>query len=208
MSQYHPDEFYLMDYAAGNLSAADALIVSVHLSVCPQCQARVRQSNLLGGVMLEKLTPAVDDTDLDAFIESLPARNKSASEKPKQGFINPLDKYVMDFNQLAWQKQTQSISKLDLTHLVGGNKKVTLQKILAGAKVPPHTHRGTEYTLVLSGGFSDELGCYHKGDFIVRDSTHHHSPTALQNEDCICLTVLDAPIRFTGWMRLLNPFIS
>ena len=26
MSQYHPDEFLLMDYAAGNLSAAEALI--------------------------------------------------------------------------------------------------------------------------------------------------------------------------------------
>lgn len=208
MSQYHPDEFYLMDYAAGNLSAADALIVSVHLSVCPQCQARVRQSNLLGGVMLEKLTPAVDDTDLDAFIDTLPAREQCVNEKPQRNFINPLEKYLTEYNQLAWQKQTQSISKLDLTHLVGGNKKVTLQKIIAGAKVPAHTHRGTEYTLVLSGGFSDELGCYHQGDFIVRDSSHHHSPTALQNEDCICLTVLDAPIRFTGWLRLLNPFIS
>jgi putative transcriptional regulator len=215
MSHYHPDDLMLMNYAAGNLSSAEALIISVHLATCHQCQTHVRQTNLLGGVLFEKINPATEESDdaVDAFIASLPDRERKSNETRvdiETGFKNPLSKYLAaDLNHIEWKRQTGTISKYDLSHLIGEKgTSVALQKISAGARVPMHTHKGTEYTLILSGGFSDELGCYHQGDFIVRDPSHHHSPTALQNEDCICLTVLDAPLRFTGWMRMLNPFIS
>lgn len=215
MSHYHPEELMLMNYAAGNLSSAEALIISVHLANCHQCQTYVRQTNLLGGVLFEKITPAADDKldDVDAFIAALPERkNMPAEVRPsaEKGFKNPLAKYLpADLHNLAWKKQTSTISKFDLSGLIGEKGvNVVLQKISAGAQVPKHTHKGTEYTMILSGGFSDELGVYHQGDFISRDASHKHSPTALQNEDCICLAVLDAPIRFTGWMRILNPFLS
>jgi putative transcriptional regulator len=30
----------------------------------------------------------------------------------------------------------------------------------------------------------------------------------VQSEDCICLAVLDAPLKFTGWQyRWMNPFL-
>ncbi len=215
MSHYHPDELMLMNYAAGNLSSAEALIVSVHLASCHQCQTYVRQTNLLGGVLFENITPATPDNRdvIDAFIASLPERKGVAAESSSSvtnGFNNPLDKYLpADLHNLAWKKQTKTISKFDLSGLLGEkNADVVLQKISAGAQVPKHTHKGTEYTLILRGGFSDELGVYHRGDFISRDASHKHSPTALQNEDCICIAVLNAPIRFTGWMRILNPFLS
>jgi putative transcriptional regulator len=36
-----------------------------------------------------------------------------------------------------------------------------------------------------------------------------HAPTAVQSEDCICLAVLDAPLKFTGWKyRWMNPFLQ
>ena len=64
-------------------------------------------------------------------------------------------------------------------------------------------------TLILEGGFSDGDGVYHKGDFLFRDADHSHAPTALQSEDCICLAVLDAPLKFTGWKhRWMNPFVQ
>src|SRR5690606_24367164 len=110
--------------------------------------------------------------------------------------------------RLDWRQQTKEIGKFDLSRLIKvPGFQVALQRIAAGARVPTHTHGGTELTVILSGGFSDELGVYHAGDFIARDPSHKHSPTALQNEDCICLTVLDAPIKFTGWQRLFNPFM-
>ena len=42
----------------------------------------------------------------------------------------------------------------------------------------------------------------------MRDASAEHTPTASKSADCICVGVLDAPIRFTGWpMRPLNPFL-
>ena len=64
-------------------------------------------------------------------------------------------------------------------------------------------------TLVLEGGFSDADGSYHAGDFIYRQPGDVHAPTALQSEDCICLAVLDAPLKFTDWkFRWMNPFLK
>ena len=84
----------------------------------------------------------------------------------------------------------------------------SLLRIRAGGFIPTHRHRGTEMTLVLQGGFSDATGTYHRGDFLMRGSEDEHAPRALDDEDCICLAVLDAPLRFTGWQhRWMNPFL-
>jgi putative transcriptional regulator len=43
----------------------------------------------------------------------------------------------------------------------------------------------------------------------VRDAHDVHTPTAAQTGDCICVGVLDAPVRFTPWnYRILNPFLK
>ena len=67
---------------------------------------------------------------------------------------------------------------------------------------------GDEYTVILEGSFSDEAGLYHKGDFLLRDASHEHTPVATLDKYCICLAVTEAPIQLTGFFgRLLNPFI-
>lgn len=229
MSAHHPDDLTLLDYSAGSLGLAQALAVSVHLGYCNQCQSQLRKLNTLGGVLLEETTPASvganDDQipeqshsqtqELDKGFEALMARIEAEPvEPPKRetiGFHNPLERYLpASLDDLDWQQQTREIAKFDLTNVVDmGSARVALQKIKAGAKVPVHTHRGNELTVVLKGGFSDELGVYHAGDYIARDPSHKHSPTALQNEDCVCLTVLDAPMKFTGpLMRWLNPLFA
>lgn len=220
MSAYHPDDVTLMNYAAGSTSIPEALAVAMHLCFCHECRSQIKTFNLLGGVMLETITPASqDDSAFDALMATLgpraatiPAETLSEvkQETRVQHFANPLARYLpASLKDLPWQRQSSEISKFDLTALINvAGFKVALQKIKAGAKVPTHTHKGCEYTVVLSGGFSDELGVYHEGDFIARDASHKHSPTALQNEDCICLTVLSAPLKFTGWYRVLNPFMS
>ncbi len=232
MSAHHPDDLTLLEYSAGSLGLAQALAVSVHLGFCMQCQSQLRKLNALGGVLLSEANPASiganDDQipeqgdaqakSLDKSFDALMARLESEepeNQKPKttvaKGYHNPLERYLpSSIDDLDWQQQTREIAKFDLTNVVDmGSARVALQKIKAGAKVPVHTHRGNELTVVLKGGFSDELGVYHAGDYIARDPSHHHSPTALQNEDCICLTVLDAPMRFTGpLMRWLNPLLA
>ncbi len=223
MNAWHPDDMTLMNYSAGSMSAAEALAVAMHLSFCHECRTHVKNLNHLGGALLETIKPASsDDKAFDALMAKLetatPTRSiarSSTTDTPvpaKKSAVSesPLLRYLpCALENLPWRSQTKEISKFDLTGLLGSKGfKVALQKINAGAKIPTHTHKGVEYTVILNGGFSDELGVYHQGDFIARDTSHKHSPTALQNEDCVCLTVLSAPLKFTGWYRLLNPFMA
>ena len=221
MSAYHPDDMTLMNYAAGSCSIPESLAVAMHLCFCHDCRQQVKNLNHLGGALLETIKPASTDEDafetlmasLEPHDHNTPAKVKTEptpSDKITQHLTNPLLRYLpTSLADLPWQRQTKEISKFDLTSLVNVKGfQVALQKISAGAKVPTHTHKGFEYTVILSGGFSDELGVYHEGDFIARNASHKHSPTALQNEDCICLTVLNAPLKFTGWYRVLNPFMA
>lgn len=221
MSAHHPDDMVLLDYAAGSLSLPYALAISVHLCFCSHCRNQLKKLNSIGGVLLENTKPASLEDDafdqLMAQLESDDTKGKTAAavkESPsleaKKDITNPLLAYLpAPLQNLPWQQQTREISKYDLTSIINVRGfQVALQKITAGAKVPVHTHKGHELTVILHGGFSDELGVYHAGDFIARDGSHKHSPTALQNEDCICLTILDAPIKFTGWQRIFNPFMA
>lgn len=221
MSAYHPDDMTLMNYAAGSCSIPESLAVAMHLCFCHDCRQHVKNLNHLGGALLETIKPASTDEDafetlmasLEPHDHSAPAKVKmepTPADKITHHFTNPLLRYLpTSLADLPWQRQTKEISKFDLTSLINVQGfQVALQKISAGAKVPQHTHKGFEYTVILSGGYSDELGVYHEGDFIARDASHKHSPTALQNEDCICLTVLNAPLKFTGWYRILNPFMA
>lgn len=223
MSAHHPEDIILLDYSAGSLSIANALAVSVHLCFCSQCRNQIKKLNGIGGVLLENAKPAsFDDSAFDLLMEKIENDNDrmqlQAHQKKfiadtsikKGAFTNPLLRYLPDsLENLPWRQQTREISKYDLTRIINvPGFEIALQKITAGAQVPAHTHKGNEITVILHGGFSDELGVYHAGDFIARDGQHKHSPTALQNDDCICLTVLDAPIKFTGWQRIFNPFMG
>jgi len=214
MSSFHPDSSLLVNYNAGNTSSALALAVSVHLSFCHQCRQQMRQLTALGGSLLEQITPASLDeqgfeqlmTRLDSEPNAPFAKANSSTPSPGNPLLNHLP---ADLEQLPWHRQTKSIFTFDLSSVLDEpGFRVALQKINAGARVPTHTHGGAEYTVILKGGFSDEFGVYSRGDFIARDQRHEHTPTALQSGECICLTVLGAALRFTGWQRIFNPFIA
>ncbi|RYZ78888.1 MAG: transcriptional regulator, partial [Moraxellaceae bacterium] len=86
---------------------------------------------------------------------------------------------------------------------------VAFQRITSGGKVIEHDHRGLEVTLVLHGSFSDEGGVYNEGDFLVRNPGDVHRPTATQNQDCLCLSVTEAPVSVTGFFgKFINPFLT
>ena len=74
--------------------------------------------------------------------------------------------------------------------------------------MPVHTHRGREYTLVLAGSYRDNGSHYGPGDVSLKDASDVHRPVVAGDEDCVCLAVLDAPLRLTGMLgRLVNPFL-
>jgi putative transcriptional regulator len=113
-----------------------------------------------------------------------------------------------NLDELDWKKVTRSLRIADLGEIEGAAE-FSLYHIAEGGRIPQHNHSGTEMTLVLQGGFSDESGSYHAGDFIIREAGDIHAPTALPGSDCICLAVLEAPLRFTRWHhRWLSPLLQ
>lgn len=51
---HHPDIATLMAYSAGALSSAFSAVVSAHLSVCRTCRDRVRDTDAIGGQLLNQ----------------------------------------------------------------------------------------------------------------------------------------------------------
>ncbi|MEL7184366.1 MAG: ChrR family anti-sigma-E factor, partial [Pseudomonadota bacterium] len=81
--------------------------------------------------------------------------------------------------------------------------------IPAGQAMPDHGHAGTEVTLVLQGAFLDGDDRYARGDIEVADDDINHMPVADIGEDCICLVVTDAPLRFSGLLpRIAQRFMN
>jgi putative transcriptional regulator len=214
MINFHPDTRLLTEHASGSLPLAQSVVVSLHLGYCEQCQRNARQLQQVGANLFEQLSPeTVDDKLLDSVMnrldETTPLSYSSNSATPVSDGKPALIQRMMqgDYADLDWQKIN---SALRISRLKTGDpdNEFALYHIKAGGSTPEHTHRGTELTLVLEGSFSDEEGVYHQGDFLIKDGEHVHTPTAAQSADCICIGVLDAPIRFTGWnYRLLNPFM-
>jgi len=216
MPNFHPDTELLAEYTAGVLPLAQATCVSIHVNDCERCKQVSGQLNNVGAALFEELNPApVDEALLDAVLARLddeaPLAYSRANEvKDNRSGTPAIIQRLMkgDFSDLTWKNIG---SALRISHLSTGDPKheFALYHIRAGGKIPNHTHRGTEMTLVLQGGFSDANGSYHPGDFLVRRPGDVHAPTALQTEDCICLAVLDAPLQFKDWrFRWMNPFLK
>ena len=117
----------------------------------------------------------------------------------------PLRDYVArPLEHLDWRKRG-GIAEASLFG-DGLDPQVRLMRIKPKTAVPQHGHGGMEYTLVLTGGFSDASGHYTRGDVAIADPTTQHQPVADPIEDCICLTVTEGGVRFTSPItRLLSP---
>ncbi|MFZ5842476.1 MAG: ChrR family anti-sigma-E factor [Pseudomonadota bacterium] len=216
---HHPHADWLLAYASGHMPSAQALATACHLSGCAICRQQLSSLNALGGGLLEQLPPTTLASDSwqkmlrrleqDQAAPVAPvAVPLAASPRAGTGALPaPLHKLLPDGLPRKWTRLSTSLKQATLKELPDGTL-IALHHIRAGGKVPQHTHEGTEITLVLNGSFSDQRGLYQDGDFLVVDETVDHTPTAVENEDCLCLTVQSAPLRLTGPIgRWFNPLI-
>jgi putative transcriptional regulator len=215
---HHPGDDMLVAYAAGSLDEALSLMVATHAALCPVCRARIDEAEAIGGVLVEDMAPmALSDDSLAAVMSRLdepdpaprPAASASRVDAATARLIpEPLRSYLpKGLEALPWRSMGPTVKGLELA--VSGGAKARLFRIKPGAAMPRHTHNGPEYTMVLAGGFSDEIGHFLRGDIACVDETLLHQPIADEGEPCLCLAVTDAPLRFTGMMpRLLQPFFG
>ena len=232
--QHHPDKNLLIEFAAGTLERAPAIAVKTHLHYCPKCTLEVQQLEQVGAALFlsgasEPSTENADKTDFTELMKKIDdialaaeevtnTAHVSDDQNNQSGHTNSLPskyaalpqlvKKMMLNNKLKWQYTTKNLRS---ANLIAGQDQyaVSLQNILAGGHVPEHEHLGDEITVVLKGSFSDEDNMYQQGDFLLKSTGDRHRPMASSNEDCLCLSVEQAPVKLTGaFSRLLNPFIK
>lgn len=217
--RHHVSDALLAAYATGDLAEGWSLAVATHLSLCPECRKRLRAFEAVAADMMEALPVEADVSgSWDAMKERLagsdagpvaaPAKTVS---KPAASPVlpQPLRAYVgADAGALTWKPLGRGAYQVQIPTR-DHETTVRLLRIPAGRPVPEHSHGGRELTLVLAGSFSDEQGRFARGDLEEADEDLQHQPVAGQGEDCICLAVTDAPLRFRSrFLRLVQPLLG
>lgn len=202
----------LMAHAAGRLPEPVSLVVATHLALSPPARARYRRYESVGGALLDQLEPApLEDGAWERLLGRLGAPEDEVPLAPVPpevaGLPRPLRDYLPgSLDELCWRSYGNA-AEVELRVKAPGYR-TTLVRVRAGRMVPQHTHEGSELTLVLEGAFRDKTGRYARGDLALADGSVEHRPVAEPGEDCMCLTVTDAPLRLTGLFgRFLNPFV-
>jgi len=215
MINHHPPLELLFDYAAGAMPEPVALIVATHAALCVDCATCIGKIEAVGGTFLETIEPVyVGDDVLKAVMmrldESQPAvvRERCIDAETTAVVPGPLLPYIArGLAHLAWKSAGRMAEEARLP-LTAKGFKAALMRLKPGAEMPVHTHRGSEFTLVLAGGYKDEGKQFLRGDFDFKDASHEHRPIVDTDGPCLCLVVLDAPVKLTGGFgRLINPFL-
>ena len=213
---HHLDPELLMDYAAGACSEPASLLIATHLALCPLCRDEVEKMERLGGALLDSTATApVGPDSLTQVMAKLdrpeptdrqtPARQAETAPGPQ--IPRPLSDYVgRSFDNIQWRQLIPGFSEHRIDKLEG--VRASLLRIRPGKNMPLHSHDGSELVMVLNGGYHDKFGSFKRGDVAVADEEVEHQPIADLGEDCICLSITDAPLRLTGPIgRLINPFV-
>ncbi|MEN0060832.1 MAG: ChrR family anti-sigma-E factor [Myxococcota bacterium] len=200
MIQHHLPDDWLVSYAAGTETPAEGLLIASHLTVCPLCRRRLAEAEAIGGGLLTEgptapVTPNLRDATL-ALLDAPRPASPPALVDPQGVLPGPLAAVVGAFDELPWQWAFPGVEQilLDVPHRAKGPP-ARLFRIAAGGFIPPHEHRGTEASLVLTGGFTDPEGHFARGDVCIREAGSTHGQDMDEEEPCVVLVVADRPFR-------------
>ncbi|MBB4955088.1 putative transcriptional regulator [Agrobacterium vitis] len=225
--QHQISDELLLDYASGSLAEGWSIAVATHLALCPQSRIRLSRIEAAAGAMMDMAeveTPDRSDQSwqsmrarLDASSDLLVAQKPAARKTvraaspvlPEPVLPEPLRSYLgSDADKLRWKPLGRGAYQIPIK-TADGETSVRLLRIPAGKPVPEHSHGGRELTLVLKGSYHDGHARFARGDLEEADETLQHQPIADKGEDCICLAVTDAPLRFKSrLLRLVQPFLG
>lgn len=201
---HHFDSDMLLAYAAGSLNEAASVVVATHLSLCPACRSRVMAAEVIGGALLDDITPApVSAASVAAVLERLDAPAQSAPVKVKIStgapaiLPQPLHDYVSgDMEKLRWSWVQPGVKFAELL-VDDSGARMGLMRTQPGASITPHGHSGDELTLVLSGGYRDAGVSFVRGDVQAVDENTTHELVADLDGECLSLVVIRGPVKPT-----------
>ena len=207
-------------YASGTLDPALALLLGTQRALRGETDTALALSDILSGALLERETPAImaDDALQSAFasIDALETQNHIL-KSPAKLASNALDEIlalpeplrgiaIEAAGKKGWQRTAPGIQRLTLD--VGSDAETEIYRIEGGTAVPRHSHEGTEFTLLVSGGFSDETGSFGPGDLTVKGPEDTHQPVADRGEVCFTLAIREGGLKFTGVMGVLQKLVG
>lgn len=211
--RHHINDDLLLAYASGNLAEGWSLAVACHLAMCPECRRNLATAEAAAGALMEELSPVSGPEDswekLKSRLLTEPQEAAEPVKRPAKAILpEPLRSYVGgDLDTLKWR--SMGTAKQIVIPTNDKETQVRLLRIGAGTPVPEHTHGGRELTLVLTGRFHDEVDSFGPGDLEDADGSLTHQPVADPEEDCICLAITDAPLKFRSrFMRVIQPFLG
>ena len=221
MIQHHADDSLLMPLAAGTLARGPAAVVAAHVEQCVRCRGRLREFEAVGGVLLEKLEPAVLAPNALAHtltrIETLDAQN--AGRAPV--LVNHASRLRASLPEgLSWPRSLRSGTvngwrrlgpgvRWSRVTFEEGGANLHLLRVAAGKHLPVHGHQGGELSQVLYGEFHDCNERFSAGDFVAADDRHHHRPVVSSEMECICLISVEGHVAFDGPLaRLLGSLLG
>lgn len=216
---HHVSDELLLRYASGELAEGWSLAVATHLALCPSCRQRLAKMETIGGALLENISTGTAPDDAWARMRSRLENAATGVSHPTEGRLSvaraepilpePLRSYLGgDIDSLKWRSLGMGAYQIPI-RLADTSTIARLLRIPAGKPVPEHGHSGQELTLVLAGSFRDGSDVFARGDLEEADAGLTHQPLASEGEDCICLAVTDAPLKFKSWLvRLIQPVLG
>ena len=217
MISFHPKFTDLQEFSAGNCKPAMALMISAHVDMCPQCRSNcIEIQHEFASELFDK--PLINEPLNDEYIAMMsnitrlpvadnvvPEVIKSSIELDGKFFELPrtLRRHVK--NTGNWSRLVGKLWQAPVD--LGDIGKANFMYMEKGGRVPEHTHKGTEMTLVVDGQYGDGIAEYDCGDFTTMNNQHNHLPHSEADDGCLVFTIVDQPLHFTaGIARLLNPF--
>jgi putative transcriptional regulator len=207
-------------YAAGCLDPAFALMVETQAAIRPDVSRALARAEMITGVFLETEDEvALSQSAASKALDMIDAFE--AGERQTRRAVNvagdaltelldlpePLRECALEAcGQTGWRNLTPGIRRLDLN--LGSDAEVELYRIEPGRTVPRHSHNGNEFTLVVSGGFTDETGSFGPGDIAIKGPEDTHQPTGDMDGVCFALAVHEGGLRFTGVMGLVQRLLG
>ena len=211
----------LLDYVTGALDRPLEILVETHISLNSQSAKQLRMLMQLGGVLLEECEPvSLSEGALDAVmreisdLEDADTHNQASATSMQDNIVSftppsnatstkhlprPLADYIPDLScDKSWRRISKGLSQCRIT-FNGTEVEANIYRIAPGTAIPVHSHEGTEVTLVLAGGFTDETGAFGPGDIAIQETGATHKPVADDDGECIVFAINE------GNIRLANP---
>jgi putative transcriptional regulator len=213
-------EEWLAAYAAGALSPAKQLVLACQAAIQPALAGRLSQLDAIGGEFLEaakgeplsegfsaRLDAAIDDADIA----------RPAADHLHDGASEPGPSWapsaLRDFLQrrglaVNWRNAGPGVQRARLFD--SGGERLYLLKARPGLKMPMHSHKGEEWTLVLQGGYHAGDDGFGRGDLHQEDQSCTHQPIIDDDgEDCISLVADEGRLKFSDpLLKLIQPLIG